>query len=397
MSLTTRSRPLVAVLGVLALLASFLVPVLGGALPSAAAAVADRERVLTHGHVDGFETTYDAASGKLVLSVKDDTRIYEPGSTYWAPESTTFAWEDERSVTTLPPATGGWSFLGQYGGTQAWLGTQSGGEQGYAPWVGWSTERLPGTLAGTGITPAPGQPVSLDVRIDGPGDVFAFQNGSFGEPINRYVDTTTSAGGTIPVSQNAHVHTNWVFTAEGDYTFVVTPSLATTEHGTITGDPATYHFRIGERAPEPVTTSVTVALDAGEHVEDETATFTATQDPATELATYRWEVAAAGSDAFAPVDDVTGATYERQVALADDGARVRAVLLDGDRVAGTSEPVSLHVTAKPVPVTTTVTVALDGAVNVEGETATFTATQDPATELATYRWEVAAAGSDAFA
>ncbi|WP_069387638.1 TIGR03773 family transporter-associated surface protein [Cellulosimicrobium cellulans] len=396
MSLTTRSRPLTAALGVLALLASFLVPVLGGALPSAAAAVADRERVLTHGHVDGFETTYDAATGRVVLNVKDDTRIYEPGSAIWAPESTTFAWEDQRSIATLPPATGAWSFLGAYGGTQAWLGTQTGSEQAYAPWVGWSTERLNGSLAGTGITPAPGQPVSLDVRIEGPGDVFAFQNGSFGEPINRYVDTTTSPGGTIPVAANAHVHTNWVFTAEGDYTVVVTPSLATTEHGTITGDPATYHFRIGERAPEPVTTSVSVALDAPEHVEGATAVLTAAQDPQTELSTYRWEVAPAGSEEFVPVDGATGATYERVVALADDGARVRAVLLDGDRVAGTSEPVTLDVTAKPAPVTTTVTVKADAAEHVEGATAVITAAQEPLTELSTYRWEVAAAGSDEF-
>ncbi|OLT52609.1 hypothetical protein BJF88_13375 [Cellulosimicrobium sp. CUA-896] len=369
----------------LALLASFLVPVLGGALPSAAAAVPDREFVLTHGHVDGFETTYDATSGKLVLSVKDDTRIYGSGAAYRVPETTTFAYQDERLVATLPPATGGWSFLGQYGGTQAWLGTQSGGEQGYAPWVGWSTERLPGTLAGTGITPAPGQPVTLDVRIEGPGDVFAFQNGSFGEPINRYVDTTTSAGGTIPVSQNAHVHTNWIFTAEGDYTFVVTPSLATTEHGTITGDPATYHFGIGERAPEPVTTSVSVALDATEHVEGATATFTATQDPQTELATYRWEVAAAGSDEFVPVDGATGATYERVVSLADDGARVRAVLLDGDRAAGTSEPATLAV--RPAPPSHTVTItgldewyALDSTIYLD-------AVLEPAVDGATYRWE----------
>lgn len=395
MSLTTRSRPLTAALGVLALLASFLVPVLGGALPSAAAAVADRERVLTHGHVDGFETTYDAATGKVVLNVKDDTRIYEPGSAIWAPESTTFAWEDERSVATLPAATGAWSFLGAYGGTQAWLGTQTGSEQSYAPWVGWSTERLNGSLAGTGITPAPGQPVSLDVRIEGPGDVFAFQNGSFGEPINRYIDTTASAGGTIPVAANAHVHTNWVFTAEGDYTVVVTPSLATTEHGTISGDPATYHFRIGERAPEPVTTSLSVALDAPEHVEGATAVLTAVQDPQTELSTYRWEVAATGSEEFVPVDGATGATYERVVALADDGARVRAVLLDGDRAAGTSEPVTLSVTPAP-PSHSVVITGLEDWYAL-GSTIYMDAVLEPAVEGATYRWELRGVDATEFA
>ncbi|WP_435737984.1 TIGR03773 family transporter-associated surface protein [Cellulosimicrobium sp. PMB13] len=394
MSLTTRSRPLVAALGVLALLASFVVPVLGGTLATASAAPADREHVLTHGHVDGFETTYDAATGTVVLSVKDDTRIYEPGSAYRAPETTTFAYEDARLVQTLPPATGGWAFLGAYGGTDAWIASQTGSDQTYAPWVGWSTERLLGSLAGTGITPASGQPVSLDVRVDGPGDVFAFQNGSFGAPINRYVDTTTSAGGTIPVSANAHVHTNWIYTAEGDYTFVVTPSLATTAHGTITGGAATYHVRIGERAPEPVTTSVSVAADAAEHVEGSTATFTATQEPATELSTYRWEVAVAGSEEFVAVDGATGPTYERQVALADDGARVRAVLLDGDRAAGTSEPVALAVVAAPP--THTVTLAPLEAEYATGSTIYLEATLEPAVEGATYRWESHQPGATTF-
>ncbi|UKJ63324.1 TIGR03773 family transporter-associated surface protein [Cellulosimicrobium cellulans] len=388
MSVATRHRAWVAVIGLFALLVSFVVPTVGGLLPAAAAqTVPDREFVLGRGHIDGFETTYDAASGKLVLSVKDDTRIYDPGSTFREPGTTTFAYEDERLVTTLPPATGGWAFLGAYGGTQAWLGTQSGGEQGYAPWVGWSTERLPGTLAGTGITPAPGQPVSLDVRIEGPGDVFAFMNGSFGAPINRYVDTTTSAGGTIPVSQNAHVHTNWIFTAEGDYTFVVTPSLATTTHGTITGDPATYHFRIGERAPEPVTTTVAVSADAESYTEGDVATFTASQDPATELSTYRWEVAAADSGEFVPVEGQTGATYARETSLADDGAQVRVVLLDGDRVAGTSEPVTLAVAAVEVPVEHTIAITGAEESYTAGDPIRLEAVLDPAVEGATFAWE----------
>src|SRR5690606_34056633 len=76
------------------------------------------------------------------------------------------------------------------------------------------------------------------------------------------------------------------------------------------------------------------------------------QAPATELSTYRWEVAPAGSDEFAPVAGQDTATYERSVELTDDGARVRAVLLDGERVAGTSEPVTLAVAAEPGPTPT---------------------------------------------
>ncbi|MCO7273660.1 TIGR03773 family transporter-associated surface protein [Cellulosimicrobium cellulans] len=385
MSVAIRGRAWAAALGLLALLASFVVPTAAGALPTASAqTVPDREFVLTHGHVDGFETIYDAASGRLVLSVKDDTRIHDTGAVFRVPETTTFAYQDERSRTTLPPATAGWAFLGKHGGTTAWLGTQSGGDQTYAPWVGWSTERLLTSLAGTGVTPAAGTPVSLDVRVQGPGDVFSFQNDAFGGPINVYVNTLTGAG-TIPVAQNAHVHTNWVFTAEGDYTFVVTPSLATADGRTIAGSSATYHFRVGERAPEPVTTTVAVTSDHGSYLEGQSAVFTASQEPVTELAVYRWEVAAAGSQEFVAVEGASGASYERELTLADDGAQVRAVLLDGKRVVGTSEPVTLAVTAAAAAHTVQITGLQDWyALNSE---ILLEAVIEPAVEDATFRWE----------
>ncbi|MEV0949651.1 TIGR03773 family transporter-associated surface protein [Promicromonospora sp. NPDC050249] len=251
-----RSHKFGALAAAVALLSAVVVPALGPtalAAGPASAAVPDRQFVLDRGHVDGFETTYDAETGKLALSVRDDTRIYDGGPVYRTPESTTLAYEDAQSQVTLPAAEGGWAFLGEHGGATVWLGSQTGEDQGYSPWVGWSTERLLDSLAGTGITPAPGRPVSLDVAVDGPGDVFTFQNDSFGQPVNRYVDTTTSDGGTIPVAANAHVHSNWVFTAEGDYTLTVTPSLATSDGATVTGDAATYHVRVGER-PEPTAT-----------------------------------------------------------------------------------------------------------------------------------------------
>ncbi|MDR7381688.1 TIGR03773 family transporter-associated surface protein [Promicromonospora iranensis] len=332
-----------------ALLGALVVPALSAPALAAgptSAAVPDREYVLTHGHVDGFETTYDADTGKLVLAVRDDTRIYDGEPVFRTPESTTLAYEDPQSQVELPPAEGGWAFLGEYGGDTVWLGSQTGSDQEHAPWVGWSTERLLDSLAGTGITPASGQPVSLDVAVDGPGDVFTFQNNSFGQPINRYLDTTMSDGGTIPVAANAHVHTNWIFTAEGDYTLTVTPSLATAGGTTVTGDAATYHVRVGER---PVTTAVTVSADRAEYTAGDTAVLTAAQEPATDLTDYRWEVAPTGSGESTTVEGQESAVYRRELVRGDDGARVRAVLLDGDRVAGTSEHVALSVVDVPDP------------------------------------------------
>lgn len=233
MKTATIARPVALAAGS-ALVAGFLL--------ASPAQAADRDFVLTHGHVDGFEITYDPAENELVTQIKDDTRIYDATPQFRDPTQVTLAYQDEQAIGTLPAATGSWSFLGAHGGTEAWLASQSGGDQGYVPWVGWSTERLLNTLSGSGITPASGQPVSIDLDIDGPGDVFTFQNDSFGLPINRFVDTTNADPDRIRVTENAHVHTNWIFTAEGDYSVDATPSLATVEHGTITGPTVSYHW-----------------------------------------------------------------------------------------------------------------------------------------------------------
>ncbi|MBI9113633.1 TIGR03773 family transporter-associated surface protein [Sanguibacter suaedae] len=239
-----------ALVVVLAMLGALAPPL----LQAHAATTTDREVVLSSGHVDAFDTTFDAASGTLVLGMRDDTRLHADGPVHRDPHTVTLAVEDERAKAQLPPAAGPWSFLGAYGGTDAWLLSQSGTDQAYVPWAGWSTERLLTSLEGTGIVPAPGSPVSLDVQVAGPGDVLTFQNDAFGNPTNRYVDTTTSAGGTIPVAANAHVHTNWVFTAEGDYELLVTPSLTTADGTVVSGSTASYHVRVGARSvvePEP--------------------------------------------------------------------------------------------------------------------------------------------------
>lgn len=334
---------MVALVSTLALLTVLLLGPI--ASPAPAAAAQDRPVVLTHGHVDGFETTYDATTGRLVVGIKDDTRIYDQGAVHRDPSTVTIAYQDPRSTTTLPAAQGAWAFLGQHGGTVAWVASQTGGDQAYSPWVGWSTERLSASLQGTGIVPAAGQPVTLDVTVEGPGDVFTYQMDSFGQPFNRYVDTTTGTG-RIPVAANAHVHTNWIFTAEGDYHLTVTPSLATTAGTTVTGDPASYRVRVGEPALE-TTLDLTGATS---YPAGGTADLRVTQTPETGLETYRWETAPTGSQEYSAVDGLSGATYDRVLSLADDGTQVRAVLLDGETVVATSPHVTLTVAPAPDPV-----------------------------------------------
>ncbi len=278
---TTRSGPR-ATLRALAVLALGLVAAPLAAAPAATAV--DRPVVLTKGHIDGFELTYDRAAGKLVLAAKDDTRLYADEIVYRDPSTVTFAFSDA-AKTALPPATGTWAFLGAHGGQEGWLGPET--QNPAEPWIGWSTERLQTSLAGTGFSVADsGTPVSLNVDIVGPGDVFQWQTVNFA-PGNRYIDTTTPEPDVIPVASHAHVHTNWLFTAAGDYYFTVTPTVQTVEGATLTGDPTGYHVRIGGTASPAPTLAVQGA--GATYVVGQTAILTAAQAPDSGLRTYQWQ------------------------------------------------------------------------------------------------------------
>ena len=342
MKTATIARPVALAAGS-ALVAGFLL--------ASPAQAADRDFVLTHGHVDGFEITYDPAENELVTQIKDDTRIYDATPQFRDPTQVTLAYQDEQAIGTLPAATGSWSFLGAHGGTEAWLASQSGGDQGYVPWVGWSTERLLNTLSGSGITPASGQPVSIDLDIDGPGDVFTFQNDSFGLPINRFVDTTNADPDRIRVTENAHVHTNWIFTAEGDYSVDATPSLATVEHGTITGPTVSYHFRVGAAGTDPgpgptdpIETTLTIEGMADHYHSGDMVTLTAVQDPPTGEDHYHWFTRTSASDDWSVVAGALTDTLQLTAEAALNGRQIIARLYDHDHnVIAESAPVTLHV------------------------------------------------------
>lgn len=213
-------------------------------LTPAGAAEPVRQYALTHGHIDLFEVTYDDGADDLVLSVKDDTGIYDPGAEFRDPDDVSVVIDEELSAFEIPEGLpSSYDFLGEEGETIHLLG-QGGDDQGALPWPGWSTERLLGTLP-AGTTLAAGSPVKLEFEVEGPGDVYQFMTDPFGEPINKYIDTVDPAADVIPVPSHAHVHTNWAFTEPGDYVFTVTPTAVTTGQP-LTGPAASYHIRIGD-------------------------------------------------------------------------------------------------------------------------------------------------------
>lgn len=209
-----------------------------------AVAVDDRPVVLTRGHIDLFELTYDAGSDGLRLQVKDDTGLHGPGPLFHDPGAVTIAVDEERSRVVvpegLPPA---FDFLGEPGDVVYDLPFTQDPE---LPWPGWSTERLVASLPdGVELSPT-GHVVEFSVDVDGPGDVHTFMSDAVGMPVAHYVDTTDGGPDVIPATSHQHAHTEWVFTELGDYTLTVVPRARTTTGRTLTGPAEVYHFRVGD-------------------------------------------------------------------------------------------------------------------------------------------------------
>lgn len=269
---------------------------------------AERDVVLSRGHIDAFEVTYDQSSSKLVLKVKDDTQLFDKGTVYRDPSTVVIDADHEKAAFTVPeglPAD--YAFLGDPGSQLYMIPEVQDAE---LPWPGWSTERLRASLPGvSSATDA----VTLDLDIEGPGEVHSFMSGSFGNVINRYVDTTDEQPERIPVGSNNHVHTNWVFTKQGMYTMTVTPTAELTAGGSVTGDPAMYEFHVGD----PIAPIAPVAQTAP-HVVGQVAVgatlFGADGDwfPSPTAYTRQW------LRDGQPIEDATGSTYA--VTAADEGA-----------------------------------------------------------------------------
>jgi surface-anchored protein len=209
------------------------------------AAEAERPIRLTRGHIDLFEVTYSAASGGLVLNVKDDSHLYSSTASFRRPADVSVEVDQTIARIELPELGPEWSFLGEPGDVRWYLPEV---QEPDLPWPGWSSQRLEGTLP-EGTSLAETDPVKLAVAVDGPGDVFAFMTDPGGMPINKYVDTDDPAADIIPMTSNTHAHTNWFFTQPGDYTLTVTPSATTSTGGTINGTAADYLVRVRPQNP----------------------------------------------------------------------------------------------------------------------------------------------------
>ncbi|WP_193311395.1 TIGR03773 family transporter-associated surface protein [Georgenia satyanarayanai] len=338
------------------------------AVTPAASAVADksydRELFLDSGHVDAFNVTL--VDGVPTLNLKEDVT----GShVQRAPEDVELHVKEEAridfpAVAALPEALHGTS------------GYYLPLSQDYnLLWPGWDSLGLGGSSYDV--------PVKIHVSdVEGPGEVFLWSSGAFGNLVPLLDGGDVQLPGTITQTLLAHVHANWVFTEPGDYWFTVSAEVLDEATGEMVGtNSARYLFSVGDfdRVPETVTVSAPAAVYAtGDVVE-----LTAAQYPDVADVAWSWQSAVPGGE-WATVEGQTTSTYTGTADV--DGEQLRAVVTVGE-TSVVSEPVALSVQEPEPELPTTLTV--DGLANPyeQGATVTLAATPDLIVEGATYRWE----------
>ncbi len=309
--------------------------------------------VLDVGHVDAIDVVDEA--GQLVLKVHDDTHLHDPGSVSHDPADVLFHVKPEAEFVVPEGLPASYDFIGDAGDT-VWLLPQTQNDNPDVVWMGWASQRL-----GTGVTA--GNMTLTMVGVDGPGDVLLFQNDAFGAPINKWGQ---GAGfpTSIPLAQNAHVHSNWVFTAEGEYEITFRVSGTTPGGQPISSDDTVYHVAVGELPEEEPAPALSISGLASSYDVGDPVSLTAVQDPPTSQDHYHWFVKPAGAADYSVVPGEAGGSYAFTATESHNGAQVVVKLYDHDHaVIAESPPVTLSVGGgAPTPdLSQTITASLDEA------------------------------------
>lgn len=313
-------------------LAGALVLVGGLALPTAAIAaedpvVSDDPIRLESGHIDAFNLVLNSDDSVRLVLKEDVTGSH----VLRTPESVELFVASDAFTTGIPSAS---------------LPEGAPESFSYLPltqdhnliWPGWDTQSVQSAY--------PGAKTTIDVDVDGPGEVFLWTQGTFGGVASLLVGGGYTLPGAIDQPYPAHAHANWGFTEPGEYTLTATANVQSADGAkTSTSNQATYSFIV---APAPTSVSVTGAEDAVDEGSD--VTLAAAQAPeGAAFGTYAWETRASADDEWTPVSDAAGAEL---TVPAVDGAQYRATVSGGkDYTSGT--PTALNVSSDPVTISTT--------------------------------------------
>ncbi|OUZ07626.1 hypothetical protein BHE97_16120 [Aeromicrobium sp. PE09-221] len=194
--------------------------------------VAEEAEEVNDGH---FDFGVQVEGGELISRVKDD----RAAPAEWRPAGDLLFRLDEAAEMEVPPSPV-FSFLGESGDTVWNIGqTQQPG----VPWLGWNTQHESARANINGPTTW-----TLD-EVQGPGELFIFQTGSFGNLIKQ-LGTADDWPKELSIPSNVHAHGNWSFTESGAYR-VTTTHTATLNSGETVTSTDTLTFLVGPCVDAP--------------------------------------------------------------------------------------------------------------------------------------------------
>lgn len=295
----------------------------------AAEPVLDTPLRLETGHIDAFNLALND-DNSVRLTLKEDVT----GShVLHTPESVELFVKRDAHLEGLPPA-----YLPPGAPTALW----------YLPitqdqnliWPGWDSQGVAGYY---------GSDADVDIvvsDVDGPGQVFLWSQGTFGD-VQPLLTSGYTFPGTIHQSFLAHVHANWGFTAAGTYRLTAHATV-TSQDGTrtSTSNTATYTFVVqpltddpGEPGEPDVTVSIT-GVPQHYHTGD-VATLTAVLSPVGASDHLHWFTRPTAADEWTEVEGAEGTTYGFVVTTP---RQVKVVAYDESHaVLAESEPVDIAV------------------------------------------------------
>ncbi|MDO5750450.1 MAG: TIGR03773 family transporter-associated surface protein [Rothia sp. (in: high G+C Gram-positive bacteria)] len=186
--------------------------------------VAHRGEAVHEGHFD-VGPVFSGSSART--AVKDDR---SSPARFVAPESLDFVLGDAAKLA-LPS---GFEDIAPAGTSVHMIGAT---QQPNVPWLGWNTQDSQLISQASG-------PITMSLSdFSGPGSMSVFLSGNFGSAGEKVFDSTSRGSFDIPL--NTHQHSNWVFTAEGEYTVQLTFTIPLKSGETVSTS-GTLHFSVGD-------------------------------------------------------------------------------------------------------------------------------------------------------
>ena len=186
--------------------------------------VAQRGEAVHEGHFD-VGPVFSGSSART--TVKDDR---SSPARFVAPESLDFVLGDAAKLS-LPA---GFEDIAPAGTSVHMIGAT---QQAGVPWLGWNTQDSQLISQASG-------PITMSLSdFSGPGSMSVFLSGNFGSAGEKVFDSTSRGSFEIPL--NTHQHSNWVFTAEGEYNVQLTFTIPLKSGETVTTS-GTLHFSVGD-------------------------------------------------------------------------------------------------------------------------------------------------------